>query len=52
MQLFKNKSFELDMTTVIIPTGEMNNIMKIIKSLKGSSLLIKGVSKKIKNKAK
>ena len=30
----------------------MNDIMKIVKSLEGSGLLIKGVSKKIKNEAK
>ena len=32
--------------------NEMNDIMKIIKSLEESGLLIKGVSETIKNKAK
>ena len=39
-------------TTLIISNEEMNNIMKIIKSLEESGLLIKGVSKTIKNEAK
>ena len=38
--------------TLIIPNEEMNDIMKIIKSLEESSLLIKDVSETIKNKAK
>ena len=36
-------------TTLIIPNEEMNDIMKIVKSLEESGLLIKGVSKTIKN---
>ena len=40
------------MTTLIISNEEMNDIMKIIKSLEVSGLLIKGVSKTIKNEAK
>ena len=39
-------------TTLIILNEEMNDIMKIIKSLEESGLLIKGISKKIKNEAK
>ena len=39
-------------TTLIISNGEMNNIMKIVKSLEESSLLIKGVSQTIKNETK
>ena len=39
-------------TTLIISNGEMNGIMIIIKSLKEYDLLIKGVSKTIKNEAK
>ena len=39
------------MTTLIISNEEMN-IMKIVKSLEESGLLIKGVSKTIKNEAK
>ena len=37
---------------LIISNDEMNNVMKIIKSLEGSGLLIKGVSETIKNEAK
>ena len=36
-------------TTLIISNEEMNDIMKIIKSLEESGLLIKEVSKAIKN---
>ena len=39
-------------TTLIISNEEMNDIMKIVKSLEDSGLLIKGVSETIKNKAK
>ena len=51
MQLFKRKIFGSG-TTIITSAEEMNDIMIIIKSLKDSGLLIKGVSEKIKNKAK
>ena len=51
MQLFKRKIFGSG-TTIIISAEKMNDIMIIIKSLKDSGLLIKGVSEKIKNKAK
>ena len=40
------------MTTLIISNEEMNDIMKIVKSYDKSDLLIKGVSKTIKNEAK
>ena len=36
-------------TTVIISNEEMDDIMKIVKSLEESGLLIKGISKTIKN---
>ena len=39
-------------TTLIISHKEMNDIMKRIKSLEESGLLIKDVSQTIKNKAK
>ena len=39
-------------TTLIISNKEMNDIVKIIKSLEESNLLIKGVSKIIQNEAK
>ena len=38
-------------TTYIISSEEMNDIMKIIKSLEESGLLIKGVSETIKYEA-
>ena len=38
--------------TLIISNKEMNDIMKVVKSLKESGLLIKGVSETIKNEAK
>ena len=38
--------------TLIILNEEMNNIMKILKSLQESSLLIKGASETIKNEVK
>ena len=40
------------MTTLIISNEEINDIMKIVKSLEESGLLIKGVSKTIKSDAK
>ena len=39
-------------TPWIISNEEMNDIVKIVKSLEESSLLIKGVSETIKNEAK
>ena len=39
-------------TTPINSSKEMNDIMKIIKSLEESSLLIKGISEAIRNEAK
>ena len=44
--------FGSGMTTLIISNGEMNDIMKIVKSLRESGLLIKDVSKSIENEAK
>ena len=43
------KVFESGFTTFIISNEEMEDIMKIVKSLKDSGLLIKGVSETIKN---
>ena len=39
-------------TTLIIFNEEMNDIMKMIKSLEETGLLIKGISKTIENKVK
>ena len=46
------KVFRSGVTTLIISNEEINDIVKIINSLEESSLLMKGVSKAIKNKAK
>ena len=46
------KIFESGNTTLTISNEEMNDIMKIIKSLEGSDLLAKNASKTIKNEAK
>ena len=39
-------------TTLIISNNEMNDIIKIVKSLEDSGVLLKGVSKTIKHEAK
>ena len=39
-------------TTLVISNEEMNDIIKIVKSLEESGLLIKGLSETIKNEAK
>ena len=39
-------------TTLVISNEEMNGIMKTVKSLEESGILIKGVSETIKNEAK
>ena len=40
------------MTTLIISNDEMNDILKIVKSLENSGLLLKGVSETIQHEAK
>ena len=44
--------FGFRFTTLINSNDEMNDIMKIVKSLEEFELLIKGVSQTIKNEAK
>ena len=39
-------------TTLIIPNEEMNDIMKIVQALEDSNILLKGVTKTIKNETK
>ena len=39
-------------TTLIVSNNEMEDIMKLVKSLEDSALLIKCVSKTVKNEAK
>ena len=46
------KMFGSGVTTLTILNEEINDIMKIIKSLEESGLLRKGVSQKMKNEAK
>ena len=46
------KMFGPGFITLIISNEEMNDIMKIVKSLEESWLLIKGVSETIKNEGK
>ena len=46
------KMFGSGMTTLIISNEEMNDIMKIVKSLKESGLLIKVLGKQLKLKQK
>ena len=44
--------FGSGVTTLIISIKEMNDIMEIVKSYEESGLLIKGISKIVKNEAK
>ena len=44
--------FEFGMTTLIISNEEMDGIMKIVKPLEESALLIKGISKTVKKEVK
>ena len=46
------KVFGSGTATLVISKEQMNDIMKIVHSLEESGLLIKGVSRTIKNKAK
>ena len=52
MWRFMKKMLWSGFITLIISNEEMNDIMKIVKSLEDSGLLIKGVSETIKNDAK
>ena len=49
---FHKKMFGSGVTTLIILNEEMNDIVKIVKSLEESDLLIKGISKTVENEAK
>ena len=48
----KKKMFGSGTTTLIISNDEMDDILKIVKSLEDSGLLLKGVSETIQHKAK
>ena len=39
-------------TALIISNGEMNDIIKIVQALEDSNILLKGVTKTIKNESK
>ena len=39
-------------TTLVISNEEMNDIMKVVQGLEDSNILLKGVTKKIKNETK
>ena len=48
----KKKMLGSRMTTLIISNDEMNDILKMVKSLENSGLLLKGVSETIQHEAK
>ena len=52
MQEFKKKIHSSGITTLIISNKEMNDIIKIIQALENSNILLKGVTKTIKNETK
>ena len=52
MQQFKKKNYGSGNTALIITNEEMEDIMKIVKLLEESGLLIQGISETIKNETK
>ena len=52
MQEFKTKIQGSGTTTFIISNEEINDIIKIIQALKDSNILLKGITKTIKNETK
>ena len=52
MQKFKKKIYGSGTTTLVIPNEEMNDIMKIVQDLEDSNILLKVVTKTIKNETK
>ena len=52
MEQFKKKKNGSRTTTLIISNEEMNDIMKIVQALEDSNILLKGVTKTIKNETK
>ena len=48
----KKKIHGLGTTTLIVSNEEMNDIMKIVQALEDSNILLKGVTKTIKNETK
>ena len=52
MEVLKKKMLGSGATTLIISNDEMNDILKIVRSLEDSGVLLKGVSEKIQHEAK
>ena len=52
MRNSKRKKHGSGTKTLIISNEEMNDIMKIVQALKDSNILLKGVTKTIKNETK
>ena len=52
MQEFRKKIHGSGTTTLIISNEEMNDVMKIVQALEDSDVLLKGVTKTIKNETK
>ena len=52
MQVFKNKIHGSGTTTLIISNEKMNDIMKLVQALGDSNILLKGITKTIKNETK
>ena len=52
MEVLKKKLFGSGTTTLIISNDEMDDILKIVKSLEDSNVLLKGVSETIQHEAK
>ena len=52
MHEYIKKYWDLFFPTLIISNEEMNDIMKIIQALEDSDILLKGVTKTIKNETK
>ena len=52
MQEFKKKKFRSGTTALIITNEEMKDVMKIIKSLESSTILMEDVNQRIENETK
>ena len=52
MEVLKKKMLGSGATTLIISNDEMDDILKIVKSLEDSGVLLKGVSETIQHEAK
>ena len=52
MEVLKKKMLGVGTTTLIISNDEMDDILKIVKCLENSGLLLKGVSETIQHEAK